>query len=152
MRRYGNRLQIEGYSGELRQLLSNLVVNAVDAMPENGVLQVRVAPSHKWSESKQGVRMTVADNGSGILPSDLAHIFEPFYTTKKDSGTGLGLWVSRGIIEKHGGSIRVRSRSSGPKTGTVFFIFLPHQLQVGFSGSTPLSPFSDSNLQSAKVQ
>jgi PAS domain S-box-containing protein len=152
MRRYGNRLQIEGYSGELRQLLSNLVVNAVDAMPENGVLQVRVAPSHKWSESKQGVRMTVADNGSGILPSDLAHIFEPFYTTKKDSGTGLGLWVSRGIIEKHGGSIRVRSRSSGPKTGTVFFIFLPQQLQVGFSGSTPLSSFSDSNLQSAKVQ
>jgi PAS domain S-box-containing protein len=152
MRRYGNRLQIEGYSGELRQLLSNLVVNAVDAMPENGVLQVRVAPSHKWSESKQGVRMTVADNGSGILPSDLAHIFEPFYTTKKDSGTGLGLWVSRGIIEKHGGSIRVRSRSSGPKTGTVFFIFLPQQLQVGFTGSTPLSSFSDSNLQSAKVQ
>lgn len=152
MRRYGNRLQIEGYSGELRQLLSNLVVNAVDAMPENGVLQVRVAPSHKWSESKQGVRMTVADNGSGILPSDLAHIFEPFYTTKKDSGTGLGLWVSRGIIEKHGGSIRVRSRSSGPKTGTVFFIFLPQQLQVGFSGSPPLSSFSDSNLQSAKVQ
>jgi signal transduction histidine kinase len=152
LRRYQDRLQIEGYSGELRQLLANLVVNAVDAMPEKGVLQVRVASSRQGLEGKVGVRITVADNGSGISFADRAHIFEPFYTTKKDSGTGLGLWVSRGIVEKHGGSIRVRSRDSVPKTGTVFSIFLPRQLPTGMSGSPPLSSFSDSNLQSAKVQ
>jgi PAS domain S-box-containing protein len=152
LRRYQDGLQIQGYSGELRQLLANLVVNAVDAMPENGVLQVRVASAHQGSETKEGVRITVADNGSGIPLADRAHIFEPFYTTKKDSGTGLGLWVSRGIVEKHGGSIRVRSRASVPKTGTVFSIFLPHQLPPRLSGSPPLSSFVDSNLQSAKVQ
>jgi PAS domain S-box-containing protein len=152
LRRYRNQSQIEGYSGELRQLLANLVVNASDAMSENGVLQVRVASAHQWSEGKQGVRVTVADNGGGISSADMAHIFEPFYTTKKDSGTGLGLWVSRGIVEKHGGSIRVRSRSSGPQRGTVFFIFLPHQLPLGLTDSPPLSSFSDNNLQSAKVQ
>jgi signal transduction histidine kinase len=69
----------------------------------------------------------VADNGSGIPRSQLRQVFEAFYTTKRDAGTGLGLWVSRGIVEKHGGSIRVRSRTSGVVTGTVFSIFLPQQ-------------------------
>jgi signal transduction histidine kinase len=72
----------------------------------------------------------VADNGSGIPQGNLRQIFEPFYTTKKDTGTGLGLWVSRGIVEKHQGSIRVRSRANGDTTGTVFSIFLPQQNQV----------------------
>jgi signal transduction histidine kinase len=67
----------------------------------------------------------VADNGSGIPRDKLRQIFEPFYTTKKDTGTGLGLWVSRGIVQKQGGSIRVRSRVDGRATGTVFLIFLP---------------------------
>jgi signal transduction histidine kinase len=128
-RRYRGPCPISGYSGELRQLLANVVVNAVDAMPVGGSLQVRVAPVRAWSSRNEGVRITVADNGSGIPRQSLDKIFEPFYTTKKDTGTGLGLWVSRGIVEKHGGSIRVRSRSegreSGPPTGTVFSIFLP---------------------------
>jgi PAS domain S-box-containing protein len=130
IRRYRDSTQISGYSGELRQLLANLLVNAVDAMGEGGVLQVRVSADHRWRDGQEGIRITVADNGGGIHRENLGRIFEPFYTTKKDTGTGLGLWVSRGIVEKHGGSIRVRSRASGTKTGTVFSIFLPYQQEA----------------------
>ncbi len=129
-RRYRGSCQISGYSGELRQLLANLLVNAVDAMADGGSLQVRVATRRDWSSGREGVRITVADNGSGIPRNNLRQIFEPFYTTKKDTGTGLGLWVSRGIVQKHGGSIRVRSRAEGRATGTVFSIFLPQQHEI----------------------
>jgi signal transduction histidine kinase len=71
------------------------------------------------------VRVTVADNGRGIDPSLRSHIFEPFFTTKGTIGTGLGLWVSKQIIDKHGGSIRMRSSTDGARRGTVFSIFLP---------------------------
>jgi signal transduction histidine kinase len=113
------------------------VVNAADAIgdPEwlkeralsQGSLAVRVAPGRDWTDGREGIRITVADNGSGIPPESLGRIFEPFYTTKKDTGTGLGLWVSKGIVRKHGGSIRVRSRLGGRASGTVFSIFLPCQ-------------------------
>lgn len=129
-RRYRDVGPIVAYAGEVRQLFANLVVNAVDAMPRNGSLQVRVAPGHDWSTGREGVRISVADNGSGIPQGSLSRIFEPFYSTKKDAGTGLGLWVSIGIIRKHGGSIRVRSRADGNATGTVFFIFLPHECEA----------------------
>jgi PAS domain S-box-containing protein len=133
-RRYRNRCQVNGYSGELRQLLANLLVNAVDAMADGGSLQVRVAAGRDWSNGRDGVRVTVADNGNGIPRDKLRQIFEPFYTTKKDTGTGLGLWVSRGIVQKHGGSIRVRSRAegrdAGRATGTVFLIFLPQSREI----------------------
>jgi PAS domain S-box-containing protein len=130
IRRYGESARISGYSGELRQLLANLLVNAVDAMHAGGTLQVRVAPGRRARDSREGIRIVVADNGSGIPRESQGRIFEPFYTTKKDTGTGLGLWVSRGIVEKHGGSIRLRSRASGRATGTVFSIFLPHQAEA----------------------
>ena len=129
-RRYRSNYPISGYSGELRQLLANLLVNAVDAMADGGSLQVRVATGQDWSSGMVGVRITVADNGSGIPHDNLRQIFEPFYTTKKDTGTGLGLWVSRGIVQKHGGSIRVRSRANGRATGTVFSIFLPQRHEI----------------------
>jgi signal transduction histidine kinase len=129
-RRYRSSCQVSGYSGEVRQLLANLLVNAVDAMADGGSLQVRVAAGCDWSNGREGVRITVADNGSGIPGDELGQIFEPFYTTKKDTGTGLGLWVSRSIVQKHGGSIRVRSRADGPATGTVFLIFLPQRCEI----------------------
>jgi len=124
IRRYRGQFQISGYSGEVRQLLANLLVNAVDAMEDGGCLRVRVGES-QLSDGRSGVRLTVADNGSGIPRENLRRLFEPFYTTKQEAGTGLGLWVSRGIVEKHGGSIRVRSRSEGRYRGTVFSVFLP---------------------------
>jgi len=126
LRRYEGNGQISGYSGEVRQLLANLFVNAVDAMDAGGSLYVRVATGPRWSDGRTGIRLTVADNGSGIPRERLGQIFEPFYTTKKGAGTGLGLWVSRGIVQRHGGSIRVRSRSQGAQRGTVFSIFLPN--------------------------
>ncbi|MGB7151915.1 MAG: ATP-binding protein [Terriglobales bacterium] len=133
-RRYRGYYPVDGYSGELRQLLANLLVNAVDAMEDGGALQVGVTAARNWSDGREGVRITVADNGSGIPHENLRQIFEPFYTTKKEAGTGLGLWISRGIVQKHGGSIRVRSRSAGRATGrnsditgTVFWIFLPQR-------------------------
>jgi PAS domain S-box-containing protein len=132
-RRYRSTGPISGFSGELRQLLANLVMNAMDAMTDGGSLQVRVAAGRDWPSGRAGVRITVADTGSGIPRDRLRQIFEPFYTTKKDTGTGLGLWVSRGIVQKHGGSIRVRSRADGRTTarttGTVFSIFLPQALE-----------------------
>lgn len=124
-KRCSSGCEIVGYSGELRQLLSNLLVNAVDAMENGGSLQVRVAMAHRWSDGAEGARITVADNGSGIPRETLGRIFEPFYSTKQEAGTGLGLWVSRGIVDKHGGSIRVRSRVDGGHRGTVFSVFLP---------------------------
>ncbi len=127
VRRFREVGKITGYAGEMRQLLANLIVNAIEAMDQQGSLQVRVAPGRDWRGEQEGVRVTVADNGSGIPLADLARIFEPFYTTKKDTGTGLGLWVSSGIVRKHGGSIRVRSRVEGRARGTVFSVFLPYR-------------------------
>jgi PAS domain S-box-containing protein len=124
-RRYRGSSQISGYAGEVRQLLTNLVVNAVDAMDDGGSLHVRVTAVRQGSHGREGVRITLADNGTGIPAESLRRIFEPFYTTKRDAGTGLGLWISRGIVEKHGGSIRVRSLVEGRYRGTAFSIFLP---------------------------
>lgn len=118
--------EVLGFDGELRQLFSNLIVNAADAMPDGGRLRLRVASGREWNgEERSGVRIVVADTGTGIQPEDQARVFEPFYTTKKDSGTGLGLWLSESIVQKHGGQIRVRSSTHPARRGTVFSIFLP---------------------------
>jgi two-component system CheB/CheR fusion protein len=125
-RQSGEGLEIEGYPGELRQLFSNLLLNAMDAMKNGGRLRMRVTRSHEWSGNERpGVRVTIADTGSGIQAKDLPHIFEPFYTTKKDQGTGLGLWLAYGTVQKHTGSIRVASRTTSGSSGTVFAVFLP---------------------------
>jgi PAS domain S-box-containing protein len=120
--------QVLGSAGELRQILSNLLANSLDACIQGDTIRVEansaIDPRHP---SRAGVRITVADTGLGIAPEHLESIFEPFFTTKKDTGTGLGLWVSRELVEKHGGSLRVRSRTSTPPCGTVFSIFLPEQ-------------------------
>ena len=151
-RRYRQSSPISGYSGELRQLLANLLVNAVDAMADGGSLQVRVVAGRQWSDGREGVRITVADNGSGIPQENLRRIFEPFYTTKKDTGTGLGLWVSHGIVQKHGGSIRVRSRAEGPSTGTVFSVFMPYGYEVSRVASSEAFCFAGSDLHATKGQ
>jgi PAS domain S-box-containing protein len=125
-RRCGEDLEILGYAGELRQLFSNLILNAMDSMKNGGRLRLRVMRTHEWSgDRRPGVRITIADTGNGIRAADLPHIFEPFYTTKKDSGTGLGLWLSYGAVQKHSGWIRVASRTSPANSGTVFAVFLP---------------------------
>jgi PAS domain S-box-containing protein len=129
---------IRAYGGELRQLFSNLIVNAVEAMDPGGLLWLRVRPGQEYADGgRRGVRVLIADNGSGISGEHLDHLFEPFYTTKKDAGTGLGLWLSLGIVRKHGGSIRVRTRVQAGKSGTMFSIFLPEGVEPSGAVNVP---------------
>jgi PAS domain S-box-containing protein len=113
---------IQGWPGELKQLISNLVSNAADAVSANGILKVALSPvEHSDGEA---VQFKIEDDGPGIAEHDLDRIFEPFYTTKKDVGTGLGLWVAKEIAERHGGDIRVQSRTGATNHGTVFTVLL----------------------------
>ncbi|PYY00291.1 MAG: hypothetical protein DMG63_06450 [Acidobacteria bacterium] len=108
---------------QLRQVLSNLVINAKDSMPDAGSLQIRTRHVHHSKEYPLGsIRLLVADTGSGIPPELRKTIFEPFVTTKGEKGTGLGLWIVRGIIGNHGGKISLKSKVG---RGTVFKIELP---------------------------
>ena len=123
---------VRGYPGELRQVFSNLVGNAIDAMSHGGKLVVHVRKSSLASDpSCKGVRVTVVDNGAGIPLGVRRNLFAPFYTTKGEKGTGLGLWVSRGIIEKHEGTIHLSSRICEGNSGTAFSVFLPFDQKLG---------------------
>jgi signal transduction histidine kinase len=124
-RKFDRSAVISGFGGELRQLASNLIGNSVDAMHAGGKLRLRVScSSERHNGLRRGIRVVVADTGIGI-PASIQHkIFEPFVSSKGDTGTGLGLWISSEIVRKHGGTLRFRSR---PRAGTVFSIFLPDQ-------------------------
>jgi PAS domain S-box-containing protein len=125
-REYDEGVQVTGLAGEIRQVISNLVANAIDALPDEGYLRIRVHHSTELNNSNRpGGRIVIADTGSGISPEHRKKLFEPFYTTKQDVGTGLGLWVSREIVQKHGGSISLHSCVVPGRSGTVFSIFLP---------------------------
>jgi PAS domain S-box-containing protein len=129
-RRYKDVPRVVGLPGELRQVFSNLIANAIDAQPHGGRILVRVSPDRDWKDTdRTGVRISVADTGPGISDAVRSSLFTAFYTTKGEKGTGLGLWVSRGIILKHQGSMRVRTRTAGKFRGTTFSIFLPAQLK-----------------------
>jgi PAS domain S-box-containing protein len=119
--------EIHGYGGELRQVFANLVNNAVDAMPRGGVLRLSARRGHGRDLAgmvRPGVRIFVTDSGTGMSEETRKRIFEAFFTTKEATGTGLGLWVSDGIIRKHAGTMQVRSRLS-EHSGTSFMIFIP---------------------------
>jgi len=118
-RRYTTAGQILCRPGEMRQVFANLIGNAVDSMRSVGGM-LRVHIHHALLAGSPGYRVTISDEGVGITRDAHAHIFEPFYSTKGDMGTGLGLWISRTIVTKHGGTIHFRSRPSRPHRGTVF--------------------------------
>ena len=119
-------LQITAIFGELRQVISNLMLNSLDALDEGGRVTLRASRSRNPFDGNPRIRITIADNGQGICAAALPNIFEPFFTTKGSTGNGLGLWVCKQIIEKHGGSIWVRSRICEPH-GTTFSIVLPER-------------------------
>ena len=124
-------LDLRCMAGEIRQVLANLVGNALDAMGKGGTLCLRIREARDWrNESGRGIRLTVADNGTGIPREIRAKIFEPFVTTKEATGTGLGLWVSSEIVAKHGGRIQLRSMTETGKSGTVFSVFLPYRVDA----------------------
>jgi PAS domain S-box-containing protein len=113
-------------SGEIRQVIANVVGNALDAMPHGGRLRVRVKKTRDWSPARpNGVKIAIADSGHGVPAGVLEHMFEPFVSTKEATGIGLGLWVCEGIVRKHKGWIRVRSRVKAEASGTVFVVFIP---------------------------
>jgi PAS domain S-box-containing protein len=114
------------FAGDVRQVLNNLVGNAIDAMSkQGGRLLIRSNVSRDWSTDTKGIVFTVADTGSGIARDDMSQIFEPFFTTKGIGGTGLGLWVSKEVVSRHNGTLKVRSSVAPNCSGTVFRFFLP---------------------------
>lgn len=126
--------------GELRQVVANIVGNALDAMRRGGQLCLRLSVEHpSWGDRQTRARITISDNGTGIPPELLARIFEPFITTKGETGTGLGLWVTAEIIRKNGWSIRVRSSCDPARSGTTFSILIPliEPAEAEIPGPTP---------------
>ncbi len=116
---------IQGLPGELKQLMANLISNAADAVGQGG--RIRISMASAVHGDTQGVEIMVADNGPGVTTENRTHIFEPFFTTKQDVGTGLGLWVSREIAERHGGSVQLSANHERSLGGAVFTVFLPLQ-------------------------
>ena len=126
-RRHRPAPQVLCLPGEIQQVMTNLISNAMDALADHGRLIVAVRPAND-GYGRSGVSVTVADTGEGMRPATRERLFHPFITTKGDEGTGLGLWVSKGILDKHRSTIRVKSR---PGAGTVFRVFLPLDTTMG---------------------
>ena len=114
------------FENDLRQVLNNLIANAIDAMrPEGGRLVIRAHDAVDARTGRPGVRMSIADTGVGMSRETQQRLFQAFFTTKSMNGTGLGLWISQGIVERHGGTLRVRSAQNPKMHGSVFTLFLP---------------------------
>lgn len=113
--------------GEIRQVMNNIIGNAIDAMPHGGRLLARTRTATDWKSQRKGVVLTIADTGAGMSSEVLARIFEPFFSTKGGGGAGLGLWISSQLIARSGGTLHVRSSQRQGRTGTVFALFLPMQ-------------------------
>lgn len=111
------------FEGELRQIVANLVGNAFDAMRTGGRLRLRSRQVTLWKTGAKGIRLTIADSGTGISAENLPRIFEPFFSTKGIGGTGLGLWITQDLIKKNCGSIHVRSTVRPDSSGTVVWVF-----------------------------
>jgi PAS domain S-box-containing protein len=123
-RQYRTDRKIVAFGGDLRQVFANLVSNALDASPRGGRIVIRLRDGCDGS-GNPGVRVTIADPGTGMSPETRRHIFEPFFTTKSSTGTGLGLWISSEILRNHRAYLRIRSSQSAKHHGTIFSIFFP---------------------------
>ena len=122
---YRDKGTIQGFPAELKQVFLNLIGNAAQAMPNGGRLRLHVFAPRPRSNERSVVCISICDTGSGIDPEHAKHLFEPFFTTKSTKGTGLGLWISKGIIQKYGGSLRFRSMSVANGHVTCFQVLIP---------------------------
>jgi PAS domain S-box-containing protein len=118
-------LRVLAVPGEMRQIFSNLLLNSLDAIGHKGTIKLRASKSTSVDSNRPRIRVTVADNGKGIDASILPRIFEPLFTTNEATSSGLGLWVSKQLIDKNGGFIRVRSSTNSSRRGAVFTVVLP---------------------------
>ncbi len=130
--RFEDRAQLLASKGELIQIFSNIVANAIDAMPQGGVLRIAT----KRTLLPDGVEMEFTDNGSGIRQEDLAKVFEAFFTTKGEMGTGIGLWVVKQLVEKRGGEVAIHSSTETGRSGTTISIFLPLTRPAGVTNNS----------------
>ncbi len=121
---------VHALQGEIKQLMANLISNAADAVGRDGKIRISMEPA----EQSNGVEIKIADNGPGVAEKNRVHIFEPFFTTKEDVGTGLGLWVSKEIVERHGGKIELSPDHHSDLGGAVFVVFVPYQAQLEAAG------------------
>jgi len=151
-RDYDASLSLFCFSGEIRQVFANLIGNSIDASSSGGRLVVRARSSRDWKNpARTGIRFAIADTGAGMEPDVKEHIFEAFFTTKDVTGTGLGLWVSREIVLKHHGLVRVRSRSAtqdgggNKSSGTVFDVFIPDGASLPVGKPEATAAISQSN-------
>ena len=115
------------HEGEIRQIVLNIASNSIDAMKLGGVLYFRCRRTKHSKTGIDGVRLIIADSGTGMDQATVARMFEPFFTTKGIGGTGLGLWVTRDLVQKNGGSMRIRSSMNSNNHGTVFILFFPQE-------------------------
>ncbi|MBV8208197.1 MAG: response regulator [Acidobacteria bacterium] len=130
-KRYDSEGLVQAFPGEMRQVFSNLLVNAIEAVGREGRIRIHVTETRGRTDGQQpGVRVVVADNGPGIPSAIRDRIFDPFFTTKGEKGSGLGLWVSEGIVRKHGGDIHLRTRNGSRHSGTAISVFIPKRAAV----------------------
>jgi signal transduction histidine kinase len=114
------------YPEQMRQVFSNLLLNAIDAMPKGGKVFARISKTQEWcGQERSGVRITIADTGTGIAADILSRLLEPFFTTKGANGNGMGLAIVQEIVAYHQGRLKIRSSTRSGKSGSVFSIFIP---------------------------
>jgi PAS domain S-box-containing protein len=128
---------VHGLPGELRQVFMNLIVNAIQAMPRGGRLRIGVRKHTDFKTSAPCVSVFISDTGLGIQPEHAKELFEPFFTTKSTKGTGLGLWISKGIIQKYDGTIRFRSIGQPGSCTTCFRVVMPGASSLKKLNATP---------------
>ncbi len=156
LRQYESAEQVSVFPGEMRQVLSNLIANAIEATSAGGLLKFRIRSARNWSDQGvQGIRVSVADDGSGMSAEVRHRLGQPFFTTKGQHGTGLGLWVTRAILSRYGGNLQLRSSTSPERHGTVFSMFLPTNMRplavIPRGGASP-SPVGESTRQGSAIK
>jgi PAS domain S-box-containing protein len=124
-KKYTSSRTVQGFPVELRQIFLNLIGNAIQAMPEGGTLRLHVHDATDWATQRSGIFVSVTDTGAGVHPEDAKKLFQPFFSTKSTKGTGLGLWISKGIAQKYDGRLSFRSYRQADGCMTCFQVFLP---------------------------
>ena len=156
VRQYESTEKVTVFPGEMRQVLSNLIANAIEATGPKGVLTFRIRSTRNWSDQGvQGIRLSISDSGAGMPASVRKRLGEPFFTTKGNQGTGLGLWVTRSILNRYGGSLQLRSSIDPKRHGTVFSMFLPTnmrpQVVLPRGGASPFAVSETAEKGSAAI-